>query len=485
MTSLKRVLAVMAILGVAPLAAAPQAAPQMQVTPGNGYYSSGPQGGAFNPGVQVFYMSNTGAAAISYTATANQPWVTVFMTSGTMNAAETWANPVFINSQANSLTAGTYTATVTFTNTTNGSGNTTRTVTLIVGATGDTTPPTVTITSPTPPNATSAATPITVSGTASDNTGITSMYWVNMLTNESGTMPGAAAWSFSVGLVNGDNTIHVLAWDGSGNQGTDTIIVHYGAVTGPQMAVTPAGGFTSTGPAGGPFAPLQQVYTVTNPGTAPLNFTATATQPWVNVFAGSGTIAAGGSWSVIVSFTAAANSLPAGTHSDTVTFTNTSNGSGNAARPVSLVIGSSSDTTPPSITIVNPAPPSATAPSSPATISGTASDNVAVTSISWSNAEALQSGTVPGGTSWSAFVPLVAGTNTITVTAHDAGGNSSSASIVITMGTATAPTAAAGSSKKKSDHCLGSVAVAGSHPWALLLGALLLGTSFRRGRTVR
>jgi hypothetical protein len=483
MTSLKRVLAVLAILGVAPLPATAQAAPQVQVTPANGYYSSGPQGGPFNPGVQIFYMSNTGASAISYTATANQPWVTVFMTSGTMNAGETWANPVFVNSQANSLTAGTHTATVTYTNTTNGSGNTTRTVTLIVGTPGDTTPPTVTISSPAPPNATSAATPVTVSGTASDNTGITSMYWVNMLTNESGTMAGAAAWSFSVGLVNGDNQIHVLAWDGSGNQGTASIIIHYGPVTGPQMAVAPASGFTSTGPAGGPFAPLQQVYTVSNPGTSSLNFTATATQPWVNVFAGSGTIAPGATWNVIVSFTAAANSLAAGTYSDTVTFTNTSNGSGNTTRSVSLVVGSSSDTTPPSISIVNPAPPSATASSSPASVSGTASDNVGVTSISWSNAEALQSGTVPGGTSWSAFVPLVSGTNTITVTAHDAGGNSTSATIVISMGAGgPAPVAPAGK-KKKDDSCFGSVAVPGSHPLGvLLLAAVLFGASFRRGR---
>ncbi|HVE38485.1 MAG TPA: Ig-like domain-containing protein [Planctomycetota bacterium] len=480
-TMLKQVFAVMAILGVAPLSAAPQAAPQFQITPANGYYSSGPQGGSFNPGVQIFTMTNTGTATIGYTVSANQPWVTVFMTSGTLDAGNAWANPVFINSQANTLAAGTYTATVTFTNTTNGSGNTTRVVTLIVGAAGDTTPPTVTITNPVPPNATSPTASVTVSGTASDNTGITSMYWVNMLTNEQGTMAGATAWTFSVGLINGDNQIHVLAWDGSGNQGTASIIVHYGPVTGAVMSVTPATGFSASGPAGGPFSPLQQVYTVSNTGTSTLNFTATAAQPWLNVLAGTTSLAPGASGTVILSFTAAANSLAAGNYSDTVTFTNTTNAAGNTTRSVNLVVGSSSDTTPPSIAITTPAPPSATASSSPLTISGTASDNVGVASISWNNAEALQSGTVPGGNSWTINMPLVSGTNTITITAHDAGGNSASATLVVTMGAGSGSPAASTGGGGKGHHCLGATAVAGGNTMAILiLGVLLAGIALRR-----
>src|SRR4051812_40261929 len=98
----------LAILGIAPLSAAPQAATQLQITPANGYYSSGPQGGPFNPGVQIFTMAYTGTATLGYSVSANQPWVTVFMTSGTLDAGNAWSNPVFINSQANALPAGTY-----------------------------------------------------------------------------------------------------------------------------------------------------------------------------------------------------------------------------------------------------------------------------------------------------------------------------------------------------------------------------------------
>ena len=472
-------LAFVVVLGLAPVAQARQAAPGMQVTPASGYYSSGPQGGPFNPGVQIFTMTNTTGSPINFTCTADQPWVSIFMPSGTVPANQGWANPIFIANAANTLTPGTYTSTVTFTNTSGTGGNTTRTVTLIVGTPGDTTPPSVTITSPTPPNASSNTTPLTISGTASDNVSVASMYWVNMLTNESGTMPGAAAWTFSVGLVNGQNLINVLAWDGAGNQGTTSITIQYPAAAGGQLSVTPATGFTSTGPAGGPFSPLQQVYSVSNTGGSSINFTATATQPWVNVLGGSGALAAGASTNVVLSFTAAANALAAGTYNDTVTFTNTTNAQGNATRAVSLVIGSSSDTTPPSITIVNPAPPTASASSGPITISGTASDNVGVTSISWQNLEALQSGTVPGGTSWSISAPLVSGTNTITITAHDAGGNSTPATIVVTMGASVSAPAPSGG--KKGGGCLGSTAVGGSGAlWMLGFGALLLGAALKR-----
>src|SRR5207253_642494 len=73
MIRVTRALTVLAILAMAPLPASSQAATQLQVTPANGYYSSGPQGGPFNPGVQIFTMTNTGAAPLDFTVSANQP----------------------------------------------------------------------------------------------------------------------------------------------------------------------------------------------------------------------------------------------------------------------------------------------------------------------------------------------------------------------------------------------------------------------------
>ena len=56
-------------------------------------------------------------------------------------------------------------------------------------------------------------------------------------------------------------------------------------------------------------------------------------------------------------------------------------------------------------------------------IAGMASDNVAVAAVKWTNSTG-DAGVASGTTSWSANVPLLVGTNTITVRAYDAAGNS-------------------------------------------------------------
>lgn len=92
--------------------------------------------------------------------------------------------------------------------------------------------------------------------------------------------------------------------------------------------------------------------------------------------------------------------------------------------PVNPTGGTSgSDTTAPSISITSPAGTivSTTAPS--IVLKGTAADNVGVTAVKWS-ASTGGSGTAAGTTSWSASVPLLVGTNVITVRAYDAAGNS-------------------------------------------------------------
>jgi putative Ig domain-containing protein len=63
-------------------------------------------------------------------------------------------------------------------------------------------------------------------------------------------------------------------------------------------------------------------------------------------------------------------------------------------------------------------------------MTGTASDNVAVSAVSWSNSRG-GSGTASGTTSWSAYVGLTAGINTITVTARDNVGNTSTSSFTV------------------------------------------------------
>lgn len=95
-------------------------------------------------------------------------------------------------------------------------------------STTDTTPPTITITSPTSANtySTSQAT-IDLSGTAADDSVLSDVSWSNDR-GGSGTATGTTSWSISgISLLNGDNVITVTAKDGSNNTGTDTVTVTY------------------------------------------------------------------------------------------------------------------------------------------------------------------------------------------------------------------------------------------------------------------
>lgn len=91
------------------------------------------------------------------------------------------------------------------------------------------------------------------------------------------------------------------------------------------------------------------------------------------------------------------------------------------------------DTTAPTITITSPTSSSTyTTSSSSLTIGGTASDNVGVTQVTWSNSSG-GSGTANGTTSWSrSGISLTRGTNVITVTARDAAGNTRTDTLTVT-----------------------------------------------------
>jgi hypothetical protein len=97
------------------------------------------------------------------------------------------------------------------------------------------------------------------------------------------------------------------------------------------------------------------------------------------------------------------------------------------------ISGTYTDTTPPTVTIISPTSNSTyTTSSSSLSIGGTASDNVAVTQVTWFNHRG-GSGTCSGTTSWSqSGILLSSGTNVIIVTARDAAGNSGAATLAVT-----------------------------------------------------
>jgi len=86
--------------------------------------------------------------------------------------------------------------------------------------------------------------------------------------------------------------------------------------------------------------------------------------------------------------------------------------------------GTPGNTTPPSLRITNPASTIVSTTAGSITFQGLASDNVGVTSVTWSTATGV-SGRATGTLTWTApNIPLLVGSNTVTIRAFDAAGNS-------------------------------------------------------------
>ena len=182
------------------------------------------------------------------------------------------------------------------------------------------------------------------------------------------------------------------------------------------LSVTPPEGLSSSGTQGGPFTPPSKEYTLRNTGGTPIDWTASKTQAWVTLSTGSGTLAAGATTTVIVSINSGANSLAAGPYTDTVTFTNTTNGNGNATRSVNLTVntpGVLSVTPPDDLSSSGTQGGPFTPPSKTYTL-----QNTGGTSINWtaSKAQAWVTLSTGGGT-------LAAGATTTVTVSFNAGAN--------------------------------------------------------------
>ena len=104
------------------------------------------------------------------------------------------------------------------------------------------------------------------------------------------------------------------------------------------LSVTPATGLSSSGGPGGPFSPSSFSYALTNAGCGQIHWTANKTQQWVTLSIAGGYLQPGERVDVIVSVNATAESLLIGDFSDTIVFSNTTNGDGDTTRNAHLSI---------------------------------------------------------------------------------------------------------------------------------------------------
>ncbi len=121
------------------------------------------------------------------------------------------------------------------------------------------------------------------------------------------------------------------------HMGDPALFIPYAIQTA--MTVTPNSPFDSEGQSGGPFTPVNKVYTIENTGVTGFNYTVSKTQSWVTLSSTGGYLAAGATANITASINSAANGLADGGYTDTVSFVNTTNHDGDTARGVSLQVG--------------------------------------------------------------------------------------------------------------------------------------------------
>ena len=162
----------------------------------------------------------------------------------------------------------------------------------------------------------------------------------------SGTLAPGASATVTVSLTAGADTLSPGAHNATfafnnttSSIGSTTRTAQLTVLAPAAMSVTPATAFVSSGPQGqqgGAFTPTSAGYTIQNTGALPMTFAITGAPTWVTLSATGGTIQPGASQTITMSLNAAANALPVGTASGTLTITNTTNGIGNTSRSLTL-----------------------------------------------------------------------------------------------------------------------------------------------------
>ena len=263
---------------------------------------------------QVFTVSNTVGGTVSGTVSTSAPFSIV--SGGTLNLVGLGATQA-VTVRFTPTTSATASVNVSFAA---GGDISTRLVTG-TGAGGDTTLPTIAITTPTASSTYSTPTSsLALGGTASDNVGVTQVTWANSR-GGSGTATGTTSWTASgIVLQSGANVLTVTAKDAVGNTRTASMTVTLDASLPTVAITTPTAGSTYSTPTS----------SLALGGTASDNVGVTQVT-WANSRGGSGTASGTTSW------TATGIALQAGANVLTVTAKDAAGNTTKAALTVTLV----------------------------------------------------------------------------------------------------------------------------------------------------
>jgi hypothetical protein len=318
--------------------------PTLSISPAGGIVASGYVGGPFSPASVTYTLQNPGSSSLKWTAGKTKTWLTLSSTGGTLAAGGSTTVIASFGSGANSLTVGSYSDTISFTNTTNGNGNTTLGVSLTVNASMSVFPTGGLISSG------YAGGLFTPNGTTYtvQNLGSATLKWTagkkqswTTLSPTSGLISSGKSATVTVSFNSGAKSLppgnysDTISFTNSTN-GSGNAIRTLSLTVNPALSVSSTAGLVSSGYAGGAFAPSTVTYTLSNLGNSSLKWTASKKQTWITLSSSSGSILPNGSTTVTVSINSSANTLATGSYSDTVSFASPSGG--NTTRSVGLTI---------------------------------------------------------------------------------------------------------------------------------------------------
>jgi len=165
--------------------------------------------------------------------------------------------------------------------------------------------------------------------------------WLD-LSASSGSLNAGSSTDITVSVNSAADSLIGGAYSGTvtfSNSVTEAWIarsVNLTVLTPGQLSVSPVNTFNATSQVGGPFSPSSQDYILSNTGSISMNWTASATAPWLTLSGVNGTLAGGSSTVVKASINNNAINLPQGSYNNTIGFTNTTNGIGDTTRAVNL-----------------------------------------------------------------------------------------------------------------------------------------------------
>ena len=320
----------------------------LMAAPADNWSSKGHIGGPFSPPTKEYVLTNSGLAAIQWTANSDSNWISFTPDSGVLAPGNSATVECGFNEQANALGPRIYNAPLAFSNLTTGS-SISRSVRLeiqddlIISPTG-----TVTCSgyvggpfSPEPLVFAVSNYSSNASSWAAVARAITTNNWLS-LDPSNGIVAPFATSNILANYNTNANTLRVGTYNVSvtfTNLATHALQARWIYLNVQEAwLVTNILGGAIGGPLGGPFVPAA-IFSITNRSRVAQNWTTTVSTNWLTLNPASGVLASNSSLQVSATVNSNATALPAGVYSASVLFSNQT-GRTSSTQRVYLYVGS-------------------------------------------------------------------------------------------------------------------------------------------------